>query len=266
MVSRSVIGFDDDPLKDDVVTFAVAPIDALTGRIVPRNITVSVTVAGETAESEALKLLDKPIRNLSDLLVFINLDKHPKYRVHLKARAAGYFDPDPVEFTPLEPLERDAKNALELKDLLRIDFTLFPRPDFAFNEEATLISSVIIRGEEKVQGARISVIVSPPAVMMGNPRPPQAFETRSDERGAFTLALRLPAFTETEEDANGEDGADKGVPVKFRVKFRIETRTGDGEWKPDLEKDIAIIEGRRHVFKTPINITPDSKLPELLIQ
>ncbi len=249
MVHRSVIGFENDP-PEDVVTCSVAPIDAFTGRIVQRNVTASVTVAGETAESEVLKLPDKPIRNLSGLLVFINLPDHPKYRVHVKARAAGYFDPEPADFTPPEP-DDDS----DPKDRLRLDFPLFPRPDFAFTEEVTLVSGVVVRGTEGVEGARISVIVPAPALGIGNRRQPQVFETRSDERGAFALALRLPAFSENGEGGDAEDGSDKGVPVKFK----IETRGSDDEWILDLEWEIQIIEGRRHVFRSPIDLdNPDN--------
>ncbi len=246
MVFRSVIGFEKDP-PEDIVTCAVAPFDALTGRIVQRNVTASVTVAGETAESETLKLPDKPIRNLSGLLVFINLPDHPKYRIAVKARAAGYFDPEPADFTPPE---RKDKNALDLKDSLRIDFPLFPRPDFAFSEEVTLVSGVVVRGTEGVDGARILATVPAPNAGMGNNHPDHSFETRSDERGAFALALRLPAFFENEESGDAEDRADKGVSVKFR----IETRGGDDEWQLDLEWDIKIIESRRHVFSSPIDL------------
>ncbi len=256
MVFRSVIGFEDNP-PEDVVTCAVAPIDALTGRIVQRKVTASVTVAGETAESETLKLPDKPIRNLSGLLVFINLPDHPKYQVHVKARAAGYFDPEPADFTPPEP-DDDS----DPKDRLRLDFPLFPRPDFAFTDEVTLVSGVIVRGTEGVEEARILVIVPTPSIGMGNPPQPQVFETRSDERGAFALALRLPAFSENGESSDGEDGSDKGVPVKFR----IDTKNINGEWVLALETDkgMKITEGRRHVFKSPLDLDNPDNSPVLI--
>lgn len=243
MVQRFAVAFEDDP-PEDIVNFAVAPIDALTGRIVQRNITAQVSVQFEVTEPGELTLPDKPIRNLSGLLVFINLPSYSKYRVTVSAKAAGYFDQDPIEFTP--PLPSDNS---ELKDRLRLDFPLFPRPDSDFDDEATVISGVLVSGEERVQGARISVETILPAVFgrMRNNGTVKAFETRSDERGVFALVLRLPAFSDNGESSGG---LRKGV----QVKFRVEIRTDSGEWKLTREWELRIIEGRRHVFKIPIDL------------
>jgi hypothetical protein len=242
MVHRFAVAFEKDP-PEDIVNFAVAPIDALSGRIVQGNITATVSVLSTATESGELRLPDKPVRNLSGLLVFINLPDYPKYRVTVSAKTAGYFDPDPIEFTPPAPDDNS-----DPKNRLRLDFILFPRPGFDFSDEATLVSGVLVRGEEKVQGARISVEVSStPFGRLRNNGAAKAFETRSDERGAFALAVRLPAFS---ENGGSGVGVDKGVSVKFRV----ETRNNSGDWELVLEWDIQIIEGRRQVFKRPIDL------------
>jgi hypothetical protein len=252
MVPRYVVAFEDDS-PEDVINFAVAPIDALTGRIVQRNISVTVVVPGSPEESEELMLPDKPVRNLSGMLVFINLPTHTKYRVSVFAKAAGYFDPDPIEFTPPEP-----DDPSDPRDRLRLDFLLFPLPDFDFIDEATVISGVVVRGEEKVEGAKISVEVIPPALMrMRNKGTPKVFETRTDVRGAFALALMLPSFFGNGVD---RDGTGNRVPVKFRIETKA-----DGKWNLELELERNIVEGRRHVFKKMIDLEdPSSKTIGLL--
>lgn len=258
MVIRKIIGFEADP-PEDIVIFAVAPIDAVTGRIVRFNITASVTVESEAAPSTFLQLPDKPIRNRSGLLVFVRQKSspvYPKYRIHVKAKAAGYFDPEPIDFIP--PQAGDVFNP---KDRLRVDFQLFPRPDSFFQDEATLVSGVLVRGPKRVEGARVSAKV--PVMGIGNRNAINMFETRSDERGAFALALRLPAFA---VDGGGNEGTDdkfgKGIPVEFK----IETRGGNDAWKVDFEmKALKVIEGRRHVFKSSINMEKHDDKPMLLV-
>ena len=152
MVFHKVIRYEDDPIENEVI-FAVAPIDAISGRIVRSNISVSITVESEAAESTPLLLPDKPIRNLSGLLVFVKkrndsvLPNHSKYRVHIKARTAGYFDPDPIDFTPPEP-----DDSFDTKHSLCLDVPLFHRPEFSFPGEVTLVSGIVVRGTDRVEG------------------------------------------------------------------------------------------------------------------
>lgn len=257
MITRTIIGFEIDP-PEDIVIFAVAPIDAVTGRIVRFNITASVTVEGETVPSTSLQLPDKPIRNRSGLLVFVrqkNSPLYPKYRIRVKAKAAGYFDPEPIDFIPPQP-----GDVFIPKDRLRVDFQLFPRPDSLFQDEATLVSGVVVRGAKSVEGARISAKV--PVIKIVNRNAINTFETRSDERGAFALALRLPAFAVVEGNEGADDKSGKGIPVEFK----IETRSGNDEWQLDFEmKDLKVIESRRHVFKSSIDLEKHDDKPKLLV-
>ena len=233
MAVRSIIGFETDP-PEDIVNFAVAPIDALTGRIVDRNITASITVEKEARESGILKLPDKPIRNLSGLLVFVNLPEHPLYHVHVQARDAGYFDPDPKDFPP-----SDRQETSDPGDRFRLDFPLIPRPGFPFSDEVTLISGAVVRSDDGVAGARISAIV--PGSTAGVD---QTFETRSDERGAFALAVRLPDLSANGDSENNE-----------AVDFMIETKGDNGGWRLELElTGLKIFEGQSRAFKQAIDL------------
>jgi hypothetical protein len=253
-ILRKIIGFEADP-PEDFVIFAVAPIDAVTGRIVRFNITASISVNDGTASSKLLQLPDKPIRNRSGLLVFVrekNSPIYPKYRIDVKAKAAGYFDPEPIDFIPPQP-----DSAFNPRDRLRVDFQLFPRPGSLFQDEATLISGVVLRGVKSVEGARISA-----KIPVENQISTNSFETRSDERGAFALALRVPRFA---EDGGSHEGTDNSSDKGVSVEFKIETRRGNDEWQSDFEmKDLKVIESRRHVFKSPIDLDKSAK-PLLLI-
>lgn len=257
MITRKIIGFEIDP-PEDIVIFAVAPIDAVTGRIVRFNITASVTVEGGTVPLTSLQLPDKPIRNRSGLLVFVrqkNSPVYPKYRIRVKAKAAGYFDPEPIDFIPPQP-----GDVFIPKVRLRVDFQLFPRPDSLFQDEATLVSGVVVRGAKSVEGARISAKV--PATGIGNGNAFKTFETRSDERGAFVLVLRIPEFAGNEGNDGINDLSGKGIAVEFK----IETRGGNDEWQLDSEmKDLKVIESRRHVFKSSIDMEKHDDKPMLLL-
>lgn len=257
MVVRKIIGFEADP-PEDIVIFAVAPIDAATGRIVRFNITASISVDNETASSTPLQLPDKPIRNRTGLLVFVRekiSPVYPKYRIHVKAKAAGYFDPEPIDF--ITPQPGDVFNP---RDRLRVDFQLSPRPDSLFLDEATLVSGVVVRGAKSVEGARLSAKVLVTGI--GNGHAFNTFETRSDERGAFALALRLPEFAGNGGNGGIDDLFGEGIPVEFK----IETRRGNDEWQMDFEKkDLKVIESRRHVFKSSIDLEKHDDKPMLLV-
>ena len=215
--------------KMDVVRFAVAPIDVLTGRIVSKNIRAFVSV--EVDAGQLLNLPDKPIRNLSGMLVFVNMpENYTKFQVHLNAENSGYFDPEPMEFLPLIPSSDfdEEKNP-------RLDVPLFPRPGFSFDEFVTLISGVVIRDSDKVESAKVSLLIKP--------EPGPIFETRTDKLGAFVLPLNLTRDIDMEDE-------------KIEVDFKIETRDANDQWQVEFEKtDIVIVPNERGVFTKPINLT-----------
>lgn len=188
------IRFDDTPTIDDV-TLALAPIDAFTGRIVP---------AGVKAEIENLP--DVQIRNLSGMLVFTNLPAQPMYRIIVTAKRAGYFDPATVQFVP--PASDDPDWARKR----RLDVLLYRRPTAPIEADATTVAGIVVRGVQAVTGARVWAEL--PANLLPPGAPPlREFETRSDERGAFALSLRLPA-----------DAITGTVDVKFKFSEGADQR------------------------------------------
>lgn len=226
------IVFDNEPRTDtriDRVTVAVAPVDAFSGEIVQRGVTAKIKdpVTGEY-------LPFKPIRNLSGLLVFINLEGQPNYTIEVDAGEAGYFAPDVSVFVP--PLPNDP-NADQKR---RHQVTLFRRPDFAFAEATTLVRGVIKRGPDAVAGA--SIWADP--LQPGNPPP---FETQSSAKGDFGLPLRLPTL------APGEVPG----PVNVSLHFR------QGPDQRDLVRPIS--DGRTHIFEESIDLignnTPNFIVP-----
>ena len=154
----------DDLLPVDRVIFAIRPVDSFTGG----------TVRGPvTAEIEALGVAAR--RNLSGMLVFLNLDERPTYDVQIKARAAGFFD---VGTTVLRPAD-DATDDQRLKQI-----ELQPLPTAPFTNETTLARGVVHRAGVAIAAVQIKAVekdlVTPPV-----------FSSRSDPRGAFVLPLRL---------------------------------------------------------------------------
>src|SRR5262249_10711602 len=129
--------FDDEP-RTDVVTFAVVPFDAFSGQVVSE---------GVKAELEGLP--NRPIKNLSGHLVFINLPDPPdgsKYKVDIDASKAGNFSPESEFFPPDDP---------DLANTRRLPVKLMRRPDFPYAEATTLIRGVVVRGKDPVVGASI---------------------------------------------------------------------------------------------------------------
>lgn len=217
------IYFDDNPSIDKVVV-AVAPIDAFTGRIVS---------SGVKARIEGL--LDRPRRNLSGMLVFVNLPSRPVYRVIVSAEKAGYFDPGPTNFVPPPDDDPDFANKR------RLDVPLYRLPSVVADMEATTVAGLLVRiaqpspGEpvrEPVPGARVWADL-PASTLPPNAGSLKPFETRTDERGAFALWLRLPA-----------DAATAPVPVMFRF------RKGDSQ--RNIERPVR--EGKFHSFEKPIDL------------
>jgi hypothetical protein len=196
------IYYDEDPIVD-TVTFAITPIDAFSGMLVR---------AGVKAEVDGLP--NRPIKNLSGHLVFINLPASPKYTGTVNAREAGYFWPEPFDFVPSATADKRRK------------VLLYPRPEFAYPPETTLIRGVVVLGTAPnapaVANARIYTDVP-------------SFETRSDTRGSFALALTLST-------AMSHGG-------KATVKLTLE-QGGKTRLFPNLE----IIEAKPQSFNMPIDL------------
>ena len=220
MARSFAVRFVDEPEQPfDQVVVAVAAIDAFSGRVVARG--VEATIEG---------LPNLPYRNLSGLLVFVNLPVQADYRIRVQARAAGYFDPDPVTFVP--PPDDDP----DLATRRRLSVPLFRRPETAAAAGGTAVAGVIVRGAAPVSGASIEAEL--PTDLLP-PRPPGApplrpFETRSDERGAFGLSLRLP-----------RDPTNEPVAVTFTFSEGADERR--------IERPV--VDGRLHSFEKPIDLT-----------
>lgn len=202
-----------NPLIDNVV-FALAPINAFTGRVVAKE--VKARIDG---------LTNKPIRNLSGLLVFVNLPAQVSYQVHMTASDAGYLDPEVVTVT------------LPLANL-RVDVPLYRQPSATFDPDSTIVAGKVVRAGQDVPGARVwaelpgsvSILIPPPVL--------QPFETRSDGRGAFALPLR----------AGGASS------IKFRFRHGADQR----------ELDRAVIEGKFQSFEEPIDLVGTNSPPLVL--
>jgi hypothetical protein len=224
------IHFDEPPppLRPDVVTLAVAPMDAFSGRIVKSGVKARVK-----------DLPDHPIRNLSGYLVFKNLREASTYTVIVDPTEAGYFAPQDSVFP--DPKVTDAiKTKLHLVRLMR-------RPEFAFESDITLIRGVIIKGKDKVENA--TVFASKPEANSSNPDdhdPLTTFETRTDRRGAFALALRLPLL----EGGKSEFDPRPGERDRLCVTIQLHVRKGGD--RRDLACTIA--EGKSNSLREPIDL------------
>lgn len=214
------IRFNNDPPIDNV-GFAVVPIDAFTGRIVVSSVTARLK-----------NLPDRPIRNLSGMLVFVNLPTQPSYQIEVFPETAGYFDPGEKTW----PVPGDLTSAKSK----RLIVPLFRQPTAGVDTEATTVAGVVVRGVQPVVGAIIQAILPPTALPPGSNLDP--FETRSDGRGAFALRLRLPT-----------DPANMVVDVKFRFK--------QGAFQRDIER--LVEEGKFYSFEKPIDLI-GANTPQLL--
>lgn len=162
------IRYDEPHPIDDVVTIAVAPIDAFSGRITEGRLRVEVE-----------GLIARPIRNLSGLRVFVNLPPQPEYRIRIEAGEAGYYDPPVTTFPPSPPTGNEP----------RLDVYLHRRPEFPFDPDTTIVFGQLVEGadDDPVDGATIRADL--PTVPGGTP----PFVTQSDANGSFALPLRMPA-------------------------------------------------------------------------
>lgn len=207
---------------DDVV-LAVTAVDAFNGRIIADGIKVYI----EKQIGGGFKRFPvKPVCNASGMQVFLNrrnqaplgspppLPAAPPYRIVIDAREAGYFSPPPTLIAAL-PSDR------------RLLVRLHRRPYSTLDAETTSISGLVVRGATRVSGALVKSVFTtglPP-----NSPQPEAFETFSDERGAFSLRMRLPASP---------------VNVRFEIS----------ENGPPRVLDRNLTEGVAYAFKTPIDL------------
>jgi hypothetical protein len=205
---KAPIYFDDNP-RIDSVTFAVVPFDSFSGRVVANGVKAAVD-----------GLLDRPIRNLSGHLVFINLPQQAAYAVTIDASDAGYFSQAPKTFPPNNPADAKAR---------RLPVPLTRLPSFPYAEATTLIRGVVVRG------SGTGAVPVRDASIWAESTPNSRFETASDERGAFALPL-------SRRRAHGEPGT---YTVTLNLKQGNANRT----------LDVKISEGKSHSFKEPIDLT-----------
>jgi hypothetical protein len=209
------IHFDDQPIVDHVA-FAVIPMDGFSGEVVSRGVTASID-----------GLANRPLRNRSGHLVFINLPNRPLYTVNVDASRAGYFSPPPSDVDPSLP----NTNRRHVVPLWRA-------PAFAFDGATTLIRGMVRRSGNWVAGARVWCEIAIQS-MGPPPPPPRPFETRTDARGVFALAVRIPANTSP---------AAGGAPDVFDVTLRL------AEGADTRNLVVAVRDGRANVFEAPIDL------------
>jgi len=180
--------FDNDPIIDDVCV-AVAPVDVFDAALVSSGI--RVILLDNTSFEE---LPDRFVRNRSGMWVLTR--RRPAgvpfgapdspgarelYTIRVLAKEAGYFDQDRLSFVPdpARPRER------------RFDVFLQRRPHRVPEPGVTSVAGVLMKdgapGVFARVRARLPASILPPGA--GALRP---FETQTDERGAFSLPLRLP--------------------------------------------------------------------------
>jgi hypothetical protein len=158
------IYFDSPGRQEDVVAFALIPIDGVTGAIVGSGVTARVK-----------GLPDRPVLNRSGMLVFLNLPD-PPYEIEVDATEAGYFGPTTIVHPPFGPPDPHPERARRVKALLE------PRPDYPFAPATTLVRGVLVRGPVPERGGEIRC----------KPTGSGTFVAHSTDKGAFALALRLP--------------------------------------------------------------------------
>jgi len=210
--------FDDNP-PVDAVGVALVPRDSFTGAVVRNGVEAKLW-----DDSRDVALPYSAIRNLSGLLVFVNLPNAPQHKFLIDAEKAGYFAPAIVSFVP--PLANDPRPPDEK---LKLEVWLTRRPEVPFDEGTTLVRGLVVRSANPVDNAAVAIV----RAVGGDP----TFETRTDARGVFALALRLPpplpgeAPTPVLTDIRVEEGADR----------RVLTRP--------------LKDGRSHVFREAIDLT-----------
>ncbi len=181
MIRRERIIYDNVAQPQDLVNFAVMAIDSFTGEVISEG--VKVELLDQNNANKPLPFL--PRENLSGMRVFVNLPNQAFYRIRLSAKDAGYFDPAIFDHIP------PAANDPLLIQKRRVEFYLHRRAEHAVNLQATVVAGVIERNGSAVENAEINAEI-PPALVPPALLPLSPFVTRSDERGAFAIPLRLP--------------------------------------------------------------------------
>jgi hypothetical protein len=217
MMRPSRIYFDTPPLREDIVSFAIIPIDGVTGALVRSGVTA--TVKG---------LANRPVLNRSGMLVFINLPD-PPYEIEVDATNAGFFgpttiihppDPPPVGPPDLHPERRR-----------RVEVLLEPRPDYPFPPATTLIRGVVVRGPAVEEGAEIA------ATPQGDSG---RFTGHSAGTGAFAVALRLPPPLDFDS--------------RRKVDVKIELSSGPNLPHRTRTLTRKLTSGLSHSFREPIDL------------
>ena len=251
---RSPIRFTGVTHIDEVIV-AIAAIDSFTGRIVPLDPGDIELIDPGDNDANGIRLMKRPIRNLSGRVVFTRStrivdgegkdvieEEKPAYKIKIKAQKAGYFDPPTRLFNPPAPNDPDAIAKR------KINISLHRLPSFSVPAETTIIAGVLHKLGIPFSGESIFAHL-PPEILPPGVGALDPFETKSDERGAFSLALRLPSEARTsEEDMKFVFGNEGGREIKIPINIK------------EGERFKAVIkEGKRHSFSEPIELTSDNQ-------
>jgi hypothetical protein len=134
---------------------------------------------------------------------------------------------------------------------------LYRRPTVFEASDATTVAGVVVRNAQPAFGthieARLPTDLLPPGSQSLRP-----FETRSDERGAFVLFLRVP---ETEPGTQPEPESETG-----KVTFKFTSREIEGAPEIKRELNYRVQQGKSYSFRDPIDLTDSNgeKKPDLL--
>lgn len=193
-MTRPQIYFDTPPSREDVVAFAIIPVDGVTGAVVRSGVTAKIK-----------GLPNRAVLNRSGMLVFINLPD-PPYEIEVDATGAGFFGPTTIVHPPAGPPDPNPERRR------RVEVVLEPRPDYPFPSATTLIRGVVVRGSAAEEGAEVAAT---PHGDSGE------FKARSTGNGAFAVALRLPPPS----DFDTHRQVDVEIRVTGRPTLPPKTRT-----------------------------------------
>lgn len=214
------IRFDGVAPRIDNVVVAVVPVDAFSGRIVTSGIRVELL----DPNNNNRVLLFKPVRNLSGMYVFVNLEPALRYRIQV--RATEHFDPPPIDYIPPAPTDPDVATKR------RLEVMLFRRPTFAADAQGTVVAGTLKRGTQPVANGVVTAQLDPILAPGANP-----FETRSDDSGNFAVPLRLPQEASTDP-----------VLASFRFSDNFVAR----------QLDRLVQEDAFYSFETPVDLAATS--------
>ena len=216
--------FPDDgrPFRTDEVTAVLVPADPYTRTVVTSG--VSVSLWDQAGDRE---LPDRLVRNLSGHLVLLNRPLDIDYTFRVDPSDAGYRGPFDIGFRPSTD---DRRKVLWLQ----------ARPDKAFDPDTTLIRGVVIRdGDITKPAADVRLVAEPTGAE------PVRFETTTDERGAFAVAVRLePVML-----------GDEILPVTTKLTL-TDPDAGTGR-----DVDVNLDRSRQHIFTEPLDLDGDNEPP-----